>query len=167
MQFAANTPSFFILRLQQPRHVIGNPNLLCCLFLVMDVETTAYIAFKDSVSRVAGHSTVKNPAVLTGVVSHPVFHLKWTASIEITDVDLQATIKVLWMHILCPAIARLLFESAPDEIQPALVEVITKLVGARHPDHDGRSISNHSKTLFAFSQLVLSPFLQCNVPRYF
>jgi len=26
-------------------------------------------------------------------------HLKWTTSIEVADVDLQATVEVLWMHV--------------------------------------------------------------------
>src|SRR5580700_1769808 len=105
MQFAGNTSSFLILNFHQARHVIGNSNLFCRLFLVMDVKTTAYIPFKRSVRRVARHSAIQYPAVLPGVMPHPVLHLKWTASIEVADVDLQAAVEVFRMHVLRPAIA--------------------------------------------------------------
>jgi hypothetical protein len=41
---------------------------------------------------------------------------------------LQAPVEVFRVHVLSPAIARLLFQSAPDEIQLSLIEVIAKLV---------------------------------------
>src|SRR5271155_106325 len=105
MQFARNTSSLLILHFQQARHVIGNPDLLCGLFLIVDVETTAHISFKRSIGRVARHSTIQYPAVLPGVMAHPVLHLKWTTKIEVANVDLQAAVEVLWMHVFRPAIA--------------------------------------------------------------
>src|SRR3954463_3445661 len=96
-----------------------------------------------------------------------VLHLKWTTSIEIADVDLQAAIVVLWMDVRFPAIARLFLESAPDEIQPTLIEVIAKLVRPGHPDHDRRSIGNDAKALLAFPQRLLSVVLCSNVARHF
>ena len=47
-----------------------------CLFLVMNVETTANISLKRSIGRVAWHASIQYPAVLPGVVPHPIFHLK-------------------------------------------------------------------------------------------
>src|ERR1700691_6303228 len=105
MEFAGNMPSFFILRLHQACHVIGNANLLCCLFLAMDVETTANISFKRSIRRVARHPSIQYPAALPRVMPHPVLHLKWKAGIEVANVDLQAAVEVFRMHVLCPAIA--------------------------------------------------------------
>src|SRR5271169_4681465 len=103
MQFAGDTPSFFILHLDQARHVLRNPNLLCCLFLVMDVKTTANISFKGSIRRMARHSSIQYPAILPRAMPHPVLHLKSTTGVEVAHVDLQAAVEVLWMHILHPA----------------------------------------------------------------
>lgn len=92
-----------------------------------------------------------------------VLHLKGTTSIEVGDVHLQTSLEVIRVHVLCPAITRFLFQSAPDEIQPTFIEVIAKLVLARHPDQDGRSIRNRPITLFAFPQCLLDPLAVCNV----
>ena len=105
VEFTGNTPSFFILGLHQARHVLGNPNLLSCLFLIMNVETTANISLKRSIRRVARHRSIQYPAVFSRVMPHSVLHLKWTTSIEIANVNLQASVEVLWMHVLRPAIA--------------------------------------------------------------
>src|ERR1700730_8949856 len=99
MQFAGNTPSFLFLCFHQAHSFVGNPNFLCRLFLVMDVETTSHIPLKRSIRRVARHCPIKYPAVLPSVMPQAIFHLKWTTSIEAADVNLQAAIKVLWMHV--------------------------------------------------------------------
>jgi hypothetical protein len=114
----------------------------------VDVETAANISLKRSIRRVARHPAIKNPTVFACVMPQSVLHLKGTTSIEVGDEDLQASVEVIRVNVLCPAITRFLFQSAPDEIQPTFIEVIAKLVRARHPDHDWRSIRNHAKTLF-------------------
>src|SRR5690242_14029656 len=60
------------------------------------------------------------------------------------------------MDVFGPAIPHFLFESASHKVEPALVEVVAKLVCSRHPNHDGRSVRNHPKLLFALSQRHLS-----------
>src|SRR5579862_9372562 len=105
MQFAGNPPSFIVLRLHQARHVIRNPLLLCCFFLALDVETSAYISFKRSIRRIAWHSSIHYPVVLSRMMPHPVLHLKGTTIIEVADVNLKAAIVVFSMHVFQPAIA--------------------------------------------------------------
>jgi hypothetical protein len=63
------------------------------------------IAPGTCVSIAASFSLQVGPAVLPRVMPHPVLHLEGAASIEVANVDLQAAIKVLWMHVLGPAIA--------------------------------------------------------------
>src|ERR1700722_5787201 len=124
MQFAANSPSLFILRPHQACHVVGDSSFLCCFFLVMDVETSAYIPFECSIRRETRYSSIQYPTVLTGVMAHPVLRLKRLTRIEVANVDLQAAIEVFRMHVLRPAVAKLLVETAPHKIQPSFIEVI-------------------------------------------
>src|SRR5690348_11200612 len=124
----------------------------------MDVEATADIALKRAVGRVTGDSAIENPAVLSAAVPQPVLHFEGAAGIKVADIDLQAAVKVVGVDVFGPAIARFLLQSAPDEIQPNLVEVEAKLVGARHPDHDGRGLGDHAETLLALPQRLFGSF---------
>src|ERR1700733_7798826 len=107
--FAGDASSFFILYLHQPHGLVGDPDLLRRFFLGMNIETASNVPLKRSIRRIARYCPVENPTVLPSVMPHPVLHLKWTPSIEAADIDLQAAVEVLWMYILSPAIARLLF----------------------------------------------------------
>jgi hypothetical protein len=61
-------------------------------------------------------------------VPQAIFRLKRAAGIEVANIHLEAALEVIWVHVLCPTIPRLLFQRSPDEIQPDLVEVEAKLV---------------------------------------
>jgi non-specific serine/threonine protein kinase len=58
-------------------------------------------------SKIRGLNIFSRPTVLTlpCVMPHPVLHFKWTPRIEVANVDFEASIEVLWMHIFRPAIA--------------------------------------------------------------
>src|SRR5947209_3839655 len=127
-------------------------------FLIMDIETATDVSLECSVGSVTGHSMIQNPTVLSGVAPQPVLHFKWLASIKRADVDLEATVEIIRVHVLGPAVAAFLFQGTSNELEPALVEVITELVCSGHPDHYGRGFRNHPETLFALAQGLFSLF---------
>src|SRR5579862_2102365 len=157
--------ALLVLYFHQLQAYVSLSGLLCRLFLIMNVEASAHITFKGSIWCVTWRAVVSNPAVLTGVMSQTVLHLEWLTSIEAVDVDLQAAIKVLGMDILRPAVARFLLQSSPDEVQPSFVEVIAKLIGSSHPNHDRRGIRDCAIPLFAFPQSELRLLTLCDVMR--
>jgi hypothetical protein len=52
------------------------------------------------------------------------------------------------MHVLCPAAATLLLQSATHELDPSAVEPAARLVRAAHPDHDGRIVGHGAELRF-------------------
>src|ERR1700680_4473264 len=110
--------TLLVLYFHQLQAYVRTSSFLRRLFLIVDIEASADIAFKRSIRCVAWRTVVSNPAVLPSVMPQTVLHLEWLTSIEVFDVDLQAAIKILGMDILCPAVARFLLGGAPDKIQP-------------------------------------------------
>src|SRR6185312_8816911 len=138
--------------------ITRDSNFLGRFLLRVNVQTATYIAFKCSIRRESGEPVIKDPPVLTAVMSQPIFHFEWLAGVKGRDVNLQAAVKVLWVHILGPAVAHFLLHCAPNKVQPAFIEVVAQLVYTREPDHHRSGVSNSPELLFAFAQSLLSLF---------
>jgi hypothetical protein len=107
---------------------------------------------------IAWDALVRDPAILAIVSSQPVLHHEWLPRIECAGVKLEATLQVIRMHAFSPAISKLLFRAAASKIQPWLVKESAELVGAGHPDKNGRGIRHDPKPRLAFVQLRLSSY---------
>src|ERR1051326_3775070 len=101
----------------------------------MNIQAAADVPFKRPTGGVARHSMVQYPAILAAVVAQPVFHFKRLPGIKRINVNLETAIEIFRMHVLRPAVSLFLLQATSDEVQPALVEVVAKLVSSRHPYH--------------------------------
>lgn len=80
-------------------------------------------------------------------MTQPVLHVKLPLRFEGGRVSLQTPGEILCMHALAPAVAELLFQTPPREIEPRIVEIVAQLVSSRHPDQNGRRICDCAETL--------------------
>src|SRR5882762_10394005 len=62
------------------------------------------------------------------------------------------------MNPFGPADSYLLFQGAPREVKPRLVEIRTQSIRSRHPYHDWSRIRDMAKSRFAFAQIVVCLF---------
>ena len=72
------------------------------------------------------------------MAAQPIFHFERLAPPKMIQIMRDAALEIIGMDPLGPAVAHLLFDRAPSEFEPGLVEVVTLGVEARAPDHDRR-----------------------------
>src|ERR1051325_2869825 len=86
------------------------------------------------------------------MVSEPIFHRERPAVVKSVVVSIQASLPVVGVHSLGPAVPPLRFQTTPGKFQPWTIKVGAQLVGARHPDHDWSRVCDKTETLFTFPQ---------------
>src|SRR5262249_5738172 len=111
----------------------------------VNVDAGADIADEGAIVGAAGSAGVVDPAILAVMPPQPILHAKRRAGVEMTDVDPQATVEIVGMHAVGPAVAELLRHGAPGEGEPRPIEPGAELVGAGDPDHDRSSVHRRAK----------------------
>ena len=81
-----------------------------------------------------------------------VFHEKWFARFERGLVGLTASVKIVRMYTIQPALVRQLLEGSSGELRAGGIEVVERRVWSGRPDHDGCAIGDETKPLFALSK---------------
>src|SRR5208337_5332067 len=104
-----------------------------------------------------GNPVVQDPAAFTVVPPQAVLHGKRRASVECRDIGLQASLQVIGVDSLGPAVAHLLLDGPSSKVEPLLVEVIAPLICISAPDQDRRGIGQSSKPLLTLPKSVLGP----------
>jgi hypothetical protein len=90
------------------------------------------------------------------VAPQAIIHFERATGRKRLAVGAQAEIEIIGMHVLGPAVADFLFESAPNKVEPRFVEPCAIATGARNPQQNRCGIGHVTETRFAFVQLFQS-----------
>src|SRR5215469_2925686 len=97
---------------------------------VANINTNPDITCKRPVLIRSWHADVKNPAILSVVVTQPILHFELLSPVKRLRIDVEAPLQVVRVNSFRPTVSKLLFEGSSGEIQPRLVEVVAKLIRA-------------------------------------
>src|SRR5262245_47616729 len=125
------------------------------LLPVRDVSGGADIADEIAIRRMARHALLQNPMIAAVVPAQPVFDLEPLPGIECGLISLVAVLCILRMHALQPASPGFLFQRAPGELEPALVEEFAMLVAVRNPEQHRNGVGHAAKSILTLSQAPL------------
>ena len=128
------------------------PQLLLGVPAVGDVDAGADVALEPAVPAEARDAVVEEPPVLAVVPAQAVLHRELPPRVEGRLVDLQETRAVVGVDDLRPAVADLLLHRPAGEAEPWLVEPVTPLVRARHPDHHRRAVGHDAEAILALAR---------------
>src|SRR5271157_1298975 len=107
---------------------VGLPQLLLDPLSVGDVNTRADVPGENAIWGEPWNPVVQDPAVFAVVPPQPVLHCKRSASLQCRDIGLQASLQVIGVDALGPALAQLLLDGPSSEVEPLLVKVIAPLI---------------------------------------
>jgi len=107
------------------------------------------------------YAAIKDPAVHTVAATEAILHLERLTPLEVVQIVRYAAIEIATVHAFGPARAHFLFERAPRERQPRLVEVVAVRIEARAPDHDRRMLDQ--ETVFCGGQRSTHNYNYCSV----
>src|ERR1700751_4322926 len=101
----------------------------------MDISTGADVSKKRTVPGVARNSSVINPAIRAIMATQPIFHSEFLPGGKAADVGFKATIEILRMNALRPAVTEFLLHVTAGKSQPWPIEPDALLVWTGNPDH--------------------------------
>src|SRR5215467_13290666 len=125
------------------------------MLAVRDINTNPDVTCKQPILIESWYADVKNPAILSVVMTQPILHFELLSPIKRLHVDVKATLQVVCVYTFRPTISKLFFHGSPSEIQPRLVEVGAEFVRPRHPDQHRRGVRDQPEALFAFLKSFL------------
>ena len=121
-----------------------------------DVDAAANETGKHPLGIVARHTVEGHPAVLAISTAQPVVHMERLACHECQPKHLTGVQHIVRVNGLHPLTGDLLFEGAPGEVEPHLVEVIEPPVGPRHPHQGRRVVGQHLEPGFGLIERGLT-----------
>src|SRR5271157_3197618 len=136
---------------------VGLPQFFLDPLSVGDIEARADVPGENAIWGEPGNPVLENPAILAVLPPQPVIHCKGRASVQCRYVGLPASLQVIGVDALGPALAHLLLDGPSSEVEPLLVEVIALLICVRAPDQDRGGIGQSSKPLLTLPKRVLGP----------
>ena len=139
----------------QAESLFALPNLHLSPPAVRDVEARADVSKASAIWGEPWNPVVQDPAVFAVVPPQPVLHRKRRACVECRDIGLQASLQVIGVDALGPAVAHLLLDGPSSEVEPLLVEVIAELICVRAPDQDRGGIGQGAKPLLTLLKCLL------------
>src|SRR5215469_6186638 len=104
--------------------------LICfgeCLLRILaigNINTNPDVTCKRPILIKSWHADVKNPAILSVVMTQPILHFELLSPIKRLRIDVEAPLHVVRVNTFSPTVSEFLFHGSPGEIQPRLVEVI-------------------------------------------
>ena len=116
-------PAFFGL----PQSLLGIP-------LALDIDAAADVPGEDAGHIVLRGAPVEQPMVDPVMASPPILYFERLATVERGAIGLTASLNVVRMHALRPAVAIFLCHRASREGQPRVIEPGAGLGGVCHPD---------------------------------
>ena len=102
---------------------------------LVDVDAAADVAHEFAGIVGIGYAAIENPPIGTIVTLQPIFHFERHSHIEPGTVDIEATIEIVGVHTLDPAISCFLLQCATCKVEPNTVEIIAKLGAICAPNH--------------------------------
>ena len=120
-----------------------------------DVHGGADVAGISTVGREPGRTGGEDPTVLAVVSPEPELHLIGLATVERLTVVVDQWCQIVGVHAVGPAVSELSFVRPSGELEPGAIDVVTALVGTRHPEHHRRGIGHQAEALLALAQPVL------------
>jgi hypothetical protein len=137
VQFERDPLALFLLDVQQAlrqgRHLSFGGHLL------RHVDAAAEIS-GERAGAIEGLPVVEDLPVHAVRTPQAVRHREALPRLERAQIDLQATIQVLGVDALGPALPELLLRGAADKVEPRLVEPVAKRIGSGPPDHHRRVV---------------------------
>src|SRR5271156_4942191 len=92
------------------------------------INATPDVTHKRAILIKPRHPNVDNPSILSVVPSEPILHSELLTPIRGLPVRVQASLQILGVNTLRPAVPYLEVNGSPGEIQPRLIEVGAQLV---------------------------------------
>src|SRR5271163_1190179 len=92
------------------------------------INATPDVTHKRAILIKPRHANVQKPSILSVVPSEPILHSELFTPIEGLRVRVQASLQILGVNTLRPAVPKLEVEGSRGEIQPRLIEVGAQLV---------------------------------------
>src|SRR6202007_1925598 len=130
------------------------------------INTRANVTSKRPVRIEPRHANVGNPSKFAVVVSEAILHPECLPAIKGLCVRIQASLQILRIDSLRPAVAEFLVNGSAGEVQPGLVEVGAEFVSPRHPDHHWSTIGHQPETRLTLAQFRFRALSLRDVPRY-
>src|SRR6516225_4524842 len=136
------------------------------MLAVGNINTNPDVTCKRAILIKSWYADVKNPAILSVVMTQPILHFELLSAIKRLRIDVETSLQIIWVDTFRPAVSKLLLHRSSGEIQPTPVEVGTKFVRTRHPHKHGRSIRDQPETLFALPYCFFSAVTFGDVPNH-
>jgi hypothetical protein len=105
------------------------------LDLVCNVDAAPDIALELVLLAIKWRTPVEDPPVLSIMTLEPIFHLKYFLLVKCIAVHSKAVLEIAGMNTVGPSVPVLLFQTAPPELEPAVVEIIALSTRVGTPDH--------------------------------
>src|SRR4051794_38871279 len=112
----------------QALQLLGREHFFMRLFEIRDIDAGTDISFEDAVGLETRNATIQNPAVFIVCPAHPVLHRKWLVSVERRRIRRTASLCVIGMYVVRPAVPQLLLRASAGEVHPPLVDKSESLV---------------------------------------
>src|SRR5215467_653740 len=143
------------------------PAFLLCSFAVCNINIASDIAGEFSSGGVPRNTALIDPTIFAIRSPEPVLHSERLSRMECRQEAIQAALHIVWMHAFDPARAHLLVHRSASELQPRFVEIVTKGVRSRCPDHDRCGIGDRLKPNLALEKPFFSalPFSDVAIDR--
>ncbi len=135
------------------------------LTALVDVDATADEAAEGALIVERGAAAVEHPSVGAVVATHPVLHLELRALRQREGVDAQATLEVVGVHDLGPAVTELLFQRPTREPEHGLVDEGAAPVRPGHPEQDRRNVRESLEAAFCGGRGVARGAFVVDQPR--
>src|SRR5262249_55854389 len=87
--------------------------------------------------------------------SQAIFHRETFTMIKCPCICVEALLHIVFVDAFSPAVSEFLFNLSPGEVQPTLIDVGTKFVSTRHPDHHWSGICNDTGANFTLPHNLL------------
>src|SRR6516165_7177448 len=100
------------------------------MLAVGNINTNPDVTRKRPILIKSWYADVKNPAILSVVMTQPILHFELLSPIKRLCIDVEAPLQVVRVNTLRPTVSKLLLHGSSGEIQPRLVEVVAKLIRA-------------------------------------
>src|SRR4051794_15968369 len=91
-----------------------------------DVDIAAKIAGVAAVGRVLGNPRSEEPSVLAVGVTQSILQVKWLPRLERRRICGEASVDILWMDEVQPAVLSQLFERAARQLHAKAIEVVER-----------------------------------------